>query len=115
MQDDRRGVEFSSLRLRHYRALCIVVRDQRHESDDTVLFLLERLLAPADDAREDLLPPRPDRDDEPPANGKLRAQSLGHLATSGRDDDGVEGRLLRQPSRAVAMVDGDIVVPERLQ
>src|SRR5881409_1794354 len=115
MQDDRRGVEFSSLRLRRHRALCIVVRDQRHESDDIVLFLLERLLAPADDAREDLLPPRPDWNDEPPAYGELRAQSLGHLATSGRDDDGIEWCLLRQTSRTVAMVDGDIGVAERLQ
>src|SRR5207302_8423633 len=90
-------------------------RAQRREGGDAVLFLLERLLAPAEDARENLLPPRPDWNDEPPANGKLRAQSLGHLATSGRDDDGVEWCLLRQPSRAVAMVDGDIGVAERLQ
>src|SRR5438046_10295358 len=117
MQNNRRGVEFSSLRQCRNRAVCFltVVRNQRHESDDTVLFLLERLLAPADDAREDLLPPRPDRDDEPPAYGKLRTQSLGHLAASGRDDDGIEWCLLRQTSRTVAVVDGYIGVAERLQ
>src|SRR5215211_1300640 len=103
MQNNRRGVEFSNLRQCRHRAVCFftVARDQRHEGDDAVLFLLERLLAPADDAREDLLPPRPDWNDEPPTYGELRAQSLGHLATSGRDDDGVEGRLLREPSRTV--------------
>ena len=117
MQDDRRGVEFSSLRLRHHRAVCFSARarDQRHEGDDIVLFLLKRLLAPADDAREDLLPPRPDRDDEPPAYGELRAQGFGHLAAAGRDDDGIERCLFGQTSRAVPVVDCDIVVPERLQ
>jgi hypothetical protein len=57
----------------------------------------------------------PDRNDEAAADSELLLERVGDFRAAGRNDDGVERRLPRQPERAVGPDDLDIVVAEMFQ
>ena len=89
--------------------------DQGHESHSAEFLLLEAVLAGAANAHQRLKAERPDGDNQPAANRKLLLQRFGNMGTAGRDDDGLEGRLLRQALGAIGTDDLDIAIAEPLQ
>ena len=89
--------------------------DQRDEPHGTEVLLLEPVADPADP--HELLAPGlgPDRDDQPAAVGELLQQRLRHRRPARGHDDGVEGRGLRVPERAVTPHDVRVVVAEAIE
>ena len=87
---DRRFLDPLALRLGP-----ALLADQRHEGDGAEILLLEAVLTRAANAHQRLIAEFSDRDDQPPADGKLLLQSFGNMRTAGRDDDRLEGRFLR--------------------
>ncbi len=92
-----------------------LLADQRHEGDAAEIFLLEAVFAQAAYPQQRLTAMLADRNDQPAADGKLALQGFRHTRTAGRDDDGLERRLLRQALGAVGDDDLGIGIAEPLQ
>ena len=68
-----------------------------------------------DQPHELLLPFRPDRHDQPPADGELLEQRLRNPQRRGSDQDAVEGRVRGPADVAVAVAEADVLDAEFLQ
>ena len=90
--------------------------DQGHEGHGAeILLLLEAVLTGAANAYQGLIAELSNGDDQPSTQRELLLQGLGNMGTAGGNDDGLEGRFLRQSFGAVGDNDLGVGVTQPLQ
>ena len=88
--------------------------DQRHERDGAEVLLLEAILGDAGHLAELLIARFSRRHDQVPAHRQLLLQRMGYIRPARGHQDRVERSFGRQSAAAVATLDPDAVVAERL-